>query len=152
MRHLILTSLLLFCQLCYAQIKNPFPFIRYDSVVMYDYEQGREEGEIVYNGMLDGRIKKLVVLDKATVNSINTIIGKGSSYNNIVAGCFDPHLGVVYYKTGKIVGYMSICLQCSNLYSTPDIKNRKPAISTGLRNYFNRLVLKYHFSHSIGIN
>lgn len=134
----------------FAQVKNPFATIQYDSVVMYDYEPAREEGEIVYNGKLDGRIKKRVQLDKKTIGTIHNMVGKTSSYNNVVAGCFDPHLGLVYYKRGEIVGYMSVCLHCNGLYATPDIENRKPAISNSLRQFFNTLVKKYHFSNSIG--
>lgn len=98
MKSVTFALLLFFCYSgSHAQVKNPFATIMYDSVVMYDYEQGREEGEIVYDGKLDGRIKKRVPLDKATINTINTLVGKASSYNNVVAGCFDPHALVKKY-------------------------------------------------------
>lgn len=147
MRYLVLISFVCLCHYAKAQITNPFATLKYDSVVMYDFIPGGEEGQIVSKGRLDGKIKKRVMLDKATVNSLNNILGLKSSFNGIIAGCFDPHLGFVYYRSGKIVGHISVCLACNQLYSTPDIKRRMPGLSNALRHYFNKLLIRYKFSY-----
>ncbi len=149
MRYYLLLCLVVMSNCTNAQIVNPFSVLKYDSVVMYEFIPGGEEGEIVSKGKLDGQIKKRVLLDKTTIKSLNHILGLRSSFNGIIAGCFDPHLGFVYYKDGKVVGHISVCMACNQLYSTPDIKRRMPGLSNSLRHYFNQLLIIHKFSYAL---
>lgn len=62
------------------------------------------------------------VLDKNIAHEFLKLISKKESYNNAIAGCFDPRVGLVYYDSNDIpVKYVSICLSCNYLKSNPSI-------------------------------
>jgi hypothetical protein len=148
-----------------GQIKNPFLTLTYDKVIMYDFEGGK--GSDLYiiddNGQLAKSISKQVTLDKVTVTKLNTKLGDRKSYGGGTAACFDPHLGFVYYVKDKIVGHITICLDCNRLRSSIDIIAQKQGkvgqgkdayyVSDGLSNSFrqflNGLLIKNNFSHQI---
>ena len=50
-------------------------------------------------------------------NLLKTLEGN-TTYGSAGAACFDPHLGIVFYKDAKVVAHVSICLQCSRLVSS----------------------------------
>src|SRR4051812_19441886 len=89
-----------------GQAKNPFLLLKFDRVVLYDYEPYGENPALV-----DGKgqilktvkIKKQVELDSMTIKKLNTSLGDKKSYGQVTALCFEPHLGIVYYLNGKIV-------------------------------------------------
>ena len=100
-------------------ILSPYDTLEYDRAVAYDYD-GMSAREIVRDGRLikvdefrGGRIYKQKALTEEEVMRFNKIIGDTATYGGPTASCFDPHLGVVYYNKNKIVGYMSICLDCN---------------------------------------
>lgn len=53
------------------------------------------------------------------------IISSDAAYGKTKAACFDPHLGVVYYRNNSIVANIDVCLDCSFLISSESI----PAMS-----------------------
>lgn len=146
-----------------AHAQNPFLALKYDSVVMYDYEPvykisfiedtSAQSGiEIVNRGFLNKNIKKSVLLDVATTASLNTKIGDPASYGGQSTWCFDPHLGFVYYERGKIVEYISVCLSCNQLRISSGISfigSTPSGLGKNIRAYFNELIIKHNFSHQI---
>jgi hypothetical protein len=74
-----------------------------------------------------GKITHQQDLTKAQIARFNKIVGDTASYGLGRASCFSPHLGIVYYRKGKIAGHISICFACNYLQATPEI----PAV------YFN---------------
>ncbi len=149
----------LLCILSYGQKTNPYANLKFDKVVMYDFEpSGDKGGSIVEsNGLLTQLISKQVKLDSSTINQLNKKLGDNKSFNWGTAACFDPHLGFVYYKGKKIVGYITICVSCNILspnfklpaQSRPTEGNDAHGMSTSFRKFLNSLLKKNKFSHQI---
>jgi len=117
-----LFSFLGFCHVSFAK-GNPFDKLRYDSVVAYDFK-GDGDNSVIKNGSLNKRlIVKSIKLSKKQINSISKTIGNKSSYGGSTMSCFDPHLGIVYYKNGSIVAHINICFECNYLKTYPTLPN-----------------------------
>lgn len=145
--------------------QNPFSTLKFDKVVMYDFAGGKgSDLYIVDNkGQLAKSISKQIQLDKVIVSKLNEKLGNKKSYGDVTAACFDPHLGFVYYLSGKIVAHITICLDCNRLRSSIPIVAQQQGkvgkgkdayyISDGLsitfRNFLNTLLVKNNFSHQI---
>src|SRR5579863_6918342 len=100
----------------------PYDQLKYDQVIAYDFR-----GEGGHPLIIDGKIQeKLVVnkteLTKEQVTKFHKVLGDTNTYGNTTAMCFDPHLALVYYLNNKIVGNISICLECNYLESSMEIK------------------------------
>jgi len=149
-----------------GQTKNPFLSVKFDKVIIYDYQQAGEDPALVgENGNLlsSARIKKQVQLDSATINKLNRKIGDRKSYGQVTAACFEPHLGIVYYLNGKIVRHVLVCIGCNALRADIDIpaqhQNKQgqgdnayylgEGMSKSFRQFINSLLIKYNFSHQI---
>jgi len=148
-----------------GQAKNPFVSLKFDKVIMYDFEGSKDYNLSIVdnNGKLATSISKQIELDKASTTKLNIKLGDRKSYGESTAACFDPHLGFVYYLKGKIVGYITICLDCNRLYSSLNIEAQKQGrvgkgkdayfIADGLSNSFrlflNSLLKRNNFSHQI---
>ena len=111
-------------------INNVFATLDYDKTVAYNYN-GQGDIEIIdkETGQLAKKIRKQVVLDSAQILKITNDLCDKSSYGGDVASCFDPHLGIVFYKTDKPVAYISICLDCNYLISSIKIPNSESGFS-----------------------
>ncbi len=148
-----------------AQIKNPFPHLKFEKIMMYDFVGGK--GSDLYivneNGGLAKNIIKQVKLDKENVMKFNSKLGNKKSYGGATAACFDPHVGFVYYLKNKIIAHVTICLDCNRLYSSIDIPAQKQGkvgegkdiyylsdgLSISFRNFINQLLFANNFSHQI---
>jgi len=149
-----------------GQTKNPFQLLKFDKVVLYDYEPNGEDPSLVDNkgGLLKTvKIKKQVQLDSVTAKTLNSKIGERQSYGQVTAMCFVPHLGIVYYLKGKIVRHALVCMSCNALRADVDIpaqhQNKQgtgnkvyylgEGMSKSFRQFINGLLIKYNFSHQI---
>jgi hypothetical protein len=144
---------------------NPFLKLKFDRVVMYDFEGGKgaDISIINENGQLAKSVKKQRLLDNATVKKLNDKLGEKKSFGGTTAFCFDPHVGFVYYLKGKVVAHISICLDCNRLRSNIDIPVQKQGkvgdgdesyyladgLSKSFRQFINALLEKNQFSHQI---
>lgn len=165
MRITVLLFLLTLSFCSFEQTSNPFAHLKFDKVVIYDYEQNGEDPSLVNKGeILKGvKIKKLIQLDKVTIDKLNVKLGNKTSYGNYHADCFEPHLGIVYYFQNKIVADVLVCLDCNRLSSGIDIPATKQGrqgkgkniyytldgLSKSFRQFLNDLLKKYDFSHQI---
>jgi hypothetical protein len=120
---------------------------------------------LVDNGQISKsvKIKKQILLDKATADKLTVKFDDKKSYGNNHADCFKPHLGVVYYKQNKIVADVLVCLDCNQLSSSIDISALKQGrqgsgkdvyytldgLSKSFRQFLNSLLKKYNFYHQI---
>jgi hypothetical protein len=145
--------------------QNPFLALKFDKVIMYDFTGGKGSDLYIVDEKdeLAKSISKQIQLDKATIAKLNEKLGNKKSYGAATAFCFDPHLGFVYYLKGKIVGHITICLDCNRLRSSISIAAQQQGkigkgkdayyISDGLsipfRNFLNSLLVKNNFSHQI---
>ncbi len=145
--------------------KNPFLDLKFDKVIMYDFEGGKDADIFIVNekGQLIKSIKKQQQLDSSTIKNLNAKFGDKKSFGGVTASCFDPHVGFVYYLKGKAVAQISICLDCNRLRSTIDIPAQKQGkvgkgdevyyladgLSKTFRRFLNTLLQKNQFSHQI---
>ncbi len=145
--------------------KNSLISLKFDKIIIYDYEHGEDPSIIDSKGLLSKlvKIKKQIELDKATSNKLNLKLSKKESYGNSHADCFEPHLGIVYYLKNAIVGDVLICFDCNRLNSSTDIPAQKQGkhgksenvyytldgLSKSFRHFINELLKKYSFSHQI---
>ena len=161
----LIFSFLAICLNTYAQQVNPFLNLRFDKVIVSDYES---DGEHSYplvdkNGILTNIVKKSRELDKQTISTLNIKLGDKKSYGQVQADCFEPHFGILYYKMNKVVAQIEICLSCNVLSSSIEIPAQKQGkqgkgdkayylgngMSKSFRKFINSIVKKYNFSHQI---
>jgi hypothetical protein len=146
---------------------NPFANLSCDSVVIYDFDwrgKGEHFSIIDKNGRLAPTVKKRVKLDGKTAKKLGRLMGETASYGQATAACFEPHLGVVYYKSGAPVAHINICISCNRLYSSLEIPAQKQGrqgegnevyytadgMSKSFRKYLNGLLKDNNFSHQGG--
>lgn len=160
--------LLLFSGILLHAQDNPFLKLTYDSVVIYDFEsRGKTTQQLSIvsdSNTLASDIKKASALSTGESQRLSERIGQKESYGQGVAACFDPHLGIVYYKNGKHIAYITVCIDCNRLESSLEIQNQKQGkqvsdegdefytaigMSKQLRKHLNHLLKKYGFSHTI---
>ena len=148
-----------------AQQINPFLNLRFDKVIICDYES---DGEHSYplvdkNWTLTKIVKKNTRIDKQTISTLNIKLGAKKSYGQVQAYCFEPHFGILYYKMNKVVAQIEICLSCNVLFSSIEIPAQKQGkqgkgdkvyylgngMSKSFRKFINSIIKKYNFSHQI---
>jgi hypothetical protein len=148
-----------------AQSNIPLSKLKFDKVMMYDFEGGKESDLYIIDnsGRLAKTIKKQVQLEKAEANRLTSKMGTKQAFGGTTASCFDPHLGFVYYLNGKVVGHVTVCLDCNRLRSSFEIPAQKQGkvgtgkdsyytadgLSPAFREYLNELLKANEFSHQI---
>jgi hypothetical protein len=145
-------------------IKNPPLQLRYDKVMMYDFNGGIGSDQTIVDakGRLATSVTKQVALDKESAISLTKKLGEKESFGDEMAMCFEPHLGFVYYLKGKIVAYMTVCLDCNVFVSSIPLDPQKHeklgiandayiagAPSKPFRAFLNSLLKKHNFSHQL---
>jgi hypothetical protein len=150
-----------------SKAHRPFKGLDYNKVIAYDYE-GAEETKalfIVQDSKLCSTIKQQKSLTQEQVDSVTDFLGTNSTYGAGEAACFEPHLGIVFYKDTTIVLHISICLDCNYLHSSikiPATEAKKFMIGTESeyaaagfskagRYKLNQLCKELNFSHCKGI-
>lgn len=101
----------------------PFDKLEFDKVIAYDYE-GNEEGfnSVIKNGNFLPIIEKQHALSEIQIDYlINGVLTSNTTYGETTAACFNPHLGVVFFKGLKPVMVIDICLDCNYLISDIEI-------------------------------
>jgi hypothetical protein len=97
---------------------NPYKTIEYDSVVAYDF-RGEGGGSITNGkGRLDKTAKNGTMLSEQQIDSLIETITDTTTYGGFSAACFDPHMGIVFYKNGKAMSTIDICFECNYLVSS----------------------------------
>jgi hypothetical protein len=164
MRFITMAILLAFTGNLKAQIINPFLSLKFDKVIVCDFENDGEHDYPLVNekGQLTNIVKKSAQLDKVTISKLITKLGDKQSYGQGHAECFEPHFGVIFYKGAKEVAEVQICLSCNVLSSTLTIPAQKQGkaghgkdvyynldgMSKQFRGFINGLIKQYNFSHA----
>lgn len=105
----------------------PFSTLDYEKIIAYDF-RGDEE---MYDAPIDKQgnfipiIEKQQFLSQEQADNILKALAKKSSYGEASAACFNPHLGLVFFKDNKKINQMSICLDCNGSISEIDIPARR---------------------------
>ncbi len=152
------TLLALFATLCTtAQLDTSYTTLRYDSVVIYHYNKGNhDEGvAIVDAGRLNAReVISAWRLSRDSAAQISKLLMETSSYGGTQAACYKPHLGIVYWRGGKPVADVCVCLSCNVLSPSLPITAQKQGtqygdyytlkgMSDSFRKYLKDMVDKY---------
>jgi hypothetical protein len=165
MRLFTLVFLLVLSGISNGQTKNPFQSLRFDKVIVCDFENDGEHDDPLVNekGQLTNIVKKSAQPDRLTTSRLITKLGDKQSYGQTHAECFEPHFGIVFYKAAKAVAEVQICLSCNVLSSTLIIPAQKQGkaghgkniyythdgMSKPFRRFINGLITQYKFSHPI---
>src|SRR5258705_6848046 len=80
---------------------NVFAPVNYDKVVAYDYNGEGDINIIDKEGNLAERIKSQKELTKSQIIRFTNTLCDRSTYGGDIAACFNPHLGIVFYKESK---------------------------------------------------
>ena len=139
-------------------IKNSPLQLRYDKVMMYDFDGGigKDQSIVDASGHIAKSVFKQVVLDSVSALSLTKKLGEKASFNDEMASCFEPGLGFVYYLKGKIVLYITVCLGCNVVVSSIPLDPQKPdkfwaggylvgGPTKPFLAFLNRLLKKYKF-------
>ncbi|MFA7444834.1 MAG: hypothetical protein WCY89_02725 [Flavobacteriaceae bacterium] len=101
---------------------KPFDTLDYDKVIAYDYKGfGGEIISVIENGEFVDVVMKQKFLDQKQLNHFLQILTKNETYGDVTAFCFDPHLGVVFFKNDKVIYKIDVCLDCNYLKSDTEI-------------------------------
>lgn len=104
---------------------QPNTFPTGDFTYVTAYKMTGEYGRVIEEGKVSsktiGKGKKLSFQETTTL--LSTFF-EPSTYGDISARCFEPHVGYIFYNAqDQVVGHATICLSCGNMYTTPDIGN-----------------------------
>jgi hypothetical protein len=125
---------------------SPFDTLKYDRAIAYDYN-GMNNNPIVKDGQLikraPGQARSVQIygekaLTKPQQANLHQLLRDSSTFGGPTAACFDPHLGIVYYKKEKIVGHISVCISCNYLRASvtiPASRTKKIYFSDDPDNY-----------------
>ena len=165
MRLIILAFILALNGNSNGQTKNPFLSLKFDKVIICDFENDGEHDYPLTNekGQLTSIVKKSVQLDPSTASKLIAKLGEKQSYGQGHAECYEPHFGIVFYKGPKAVADVKICLDCNVLSPSILIPAQfqgkvghgkhayyiRDGMSKQFRHFINILVRRYKFSHPI---
>ncbi len=166
---LLLLVVFLPIQLTFAQSSEKLTGIVYDKVVFYDYNDGYHgEPKRLFDqlGQLSSLVTQSVEPDEEDVRTLLAKFSQKASFGQIVASCFDPHFGVVFYDEGCKVLTIEICLSCNQFnagYILPAQKQLPQGegdmmyyagngMSESFRFFINELLIKYNFSNRLSSN
>lgn len=111
-----------------SNIRNGIPFsqLDYDKIIAYNFV-GDEE---MYPSVIDKKGKFVPVileqqfLTQKQADDILSALSKNSSYGESSAACFQPHLGLIFFKGNRKINQISICLSCNSSITEIDIPAR----------------------------
>lgn len=106
---------------------RPFNKLDYNRVIAYDFGGGKGEAviDIITHGKLAPTVTQQKELTQEQIGGLTNYLGANSTYGGNKAFCFDPHLGIVFYKDKRVVAHLSICLECNYLRSSIKIPATK---------------------------
>ena len=164
-KKIITAVVILFSISIYSQ-NNPFTKLLFDKVIIYDFEGGKGSESLYIidnNGKLSETVKKKVILDQKTIETLSMKLESKQSYGAGTASCFVPHFGIVYYLKNKPVAHISVCMDCNRLSSSKNIMAQNQGktgsgkdsyyllegMSKSFRSFLNGLLKKHKFSHQV---
>jgi hypothetical protein len=98
-----------------------------DSVIAIDYKGFLGEHTFLPlndKGQWINTIKKSKKLSSEQIQTLHNVLGdKNSFLHPMMVSCYQPRLGIVYFKDNKVIGQSTICLSCARLESTAKLGN-----------------------------
>ncbi|UIR56795.1 hypothetical protein LZQ00_03015 [Sphingobacterium sp. SRCM116780] len=148
-------------------IKN----ISFDNVMIYEFDPSPEEPDfrIMTKQVIElldrtGGLKQSYITKKER-DKLFKFLTISTSFDNGSSICWEPHLGIVFFKNNIAVNYMAVCMECNKLKSmlyipgTESIKsldangiNIEKGMSPVFRRFLNSLLTKYNFKYATKSN
>lgn len=100
---------------------TPFDTLNYNQVVAYKYFNTGERNPRVYKKQLNSLIDVIEnqhAMNQSEADQFLRLISVRSTYGGMRMACFEPRLGIVFYKDGKYVDQISICMECNYMESS----------------------------------
>ena len=105
------------------KLKAPFNKLVFNKIIAYDYDGSEEPYPSVFG--TDKKfipiIEKQKALNILQAKEIIDLLTSTSTYGDVTAACFNPHLSFVFYDSIKPVFNVDICLGCNYLIATEEI-------------------------------
>ena len=103
--------------------QKPFDTLRFNKIIAYDFEGSEEPNPSVINqkNNFTSVILKQKYLNNVQSNKLIETLTDETTYGESTAGCFNPHLGFVFYNNNKVVYVVDVCLDCNYLISESEI-------------------------------
>lgn len=102
----------------------------YDSAQIYLYAlEGEEKDIFMAPIVIDNELNVSVVSEKTAtlksseIKTVDRIMGgvtPDQEESLMIASCFEPHHGIVFYKSDSIAAHISFCMMCGTIRSNPD--------------------------------
>jgi hypothetical protein len=93
-----------------------------DSAIMVDYNGGFGEHSYLplnEKGQWINTIKRRKKLSVNELQFIKQIFGNKSTFKDpLIIGCYEPGLGIIYFKDNKVIAQSAICIGCARIQST----------------------------------
>lgn len=99
---------------------HKFPNCSYTKVILYKLNgNGNHSGA---NSVFRQRTHEFKELSPSDLKDFLKLINKKSSYGNSTAACHEPRIGLVFYdENEQACSYLSLCLDCNNIYTSPEL-------------------------------
>ena len=98
--------------------------LQYDSILAYSFDGFHERTSILK--LLQNRrfqyISDYKKLNDRSGNKLIHILSSKSSFGFSTAACFQPSLGILFFKQGRTVYEVNICLDCNSLSSSSPLQ------------------------------
>jgi hypothetical protein len=98
-----------------------------DSVLAVTFNKEYSEGRdmpVRKDGTWENPIERKIKLTPAQAAKFHAILGAKKTYKNPAnAICYEPRLGLVFFKGGKVIAQTAICTTCMRLESTARLGN-----------------------------
>jgi len=106
-----------------------FDTLEYDKIIAYDFHGSYEPHYSVIKNKKKMKFAPVVLsqkyLNQEQANFVTEFLVDDDNYGGSTAACFDPHLGIVFFKDSKIQCVVNICLGCNYLETTSVLKEAK---------------------------
>ncbi len=100
----------------------PFDTLDFNKVIAYDFDGGIFESIVDIN---TNKFSNVVLRQKELkIDDIEFLIdflSDTKTYGEVTFACFEPSLGIVFYKDNQICYVIDVCLDCNSLNATTEI-------------------------------
>ncbi len=102
-----------------SAVGTPFDYLDYNQIVAYKYENSGDRNPVVYDKRfgLIAVIEKQHAFNQKQADQFLQLVASKKTYGGMRMSCFEPRLGIVFYKDGKYIDQISVCMECNYLES-----------------------------------
>lgn len=145
-RHYFMKGTVILCVLTSAiccsssrRVDSTWTNFKYENAIAYYYSRGLFDEDFVVNGSLNPLVDPStgIRLSEERIRELDKILSSRDKYIGYpVMDCFLPRHGVVFWDTGKPVGWISVCFECGKMTAYPRV-DKEELIQ--LKTFFRRI-------------